>query len=804
VNGVPPGAPLDWDGGQLEGTPWQGIRFLSIGLAPGTLVPATLTVHLNHPAGTLAASDVAVSGGRLIPPPPHRTEISGDTVVLRFAAIGDHSPYTVALRDGGGRALHPFFATARFTFTIDCETGDCRPAPLQAAVPPSQPPAVDLLTKDFAGFVALLSDWVRVHNPAVTDLSPATFERMLVDLLAWTGDLTSYYQDRVAAEAFLQTATQRFSLRQQAILLGTTVDDGQAPATVLGIDAERGGFLPEGLQVRVRTAPDEVPISFVTGARLAVTPGNSSQRLQAGLDPVPGLTVAAFPDAGDAEIPAGAGQVLLWDHVLQARAGDRLALVQGTFSQIVTLTADPAPITAAGWVARPADRFDPLTSVPSPVTLVHWTPPLQQALRPWADPPLRIYANLVDARYGTPRTALAGGAVGLRRDQVPLDLGPRGSVTTRSGSSGDLLLQSLRIPEWPVVHEDGVPAVTVTIDGAVWTAVEHLHLSRSFDLHYVAQADEDGAVWLRFGDGVKGREVPLRPDGSPAGTIELAYRIGDPVTGNVGLGTVTQVVRPLDGTDEQVSLDALGAIAVINVTPAAGGRRPGTLDQIRQHIPASLRHDVPQRAVSLDDYAAAAAQVPGVARATARPGGGPFNAVVVLVDPGGGGDLTAALRQEVDAHLDAVRMTGREHVVRAAEYVPLEVTLLLCAQPGQAQDLLRDRVLAELRPGTADHPGWFHPDRLSFGETVRLGDLIAFVQGVPGVRAVTATVFRPLGDRRGPAVQNVIQLGRTKVARLDADPDAPENGVLTVGVIGLDAGGAELVVDGAARTGGTP
>ena len=62
MNGVPPGAPLDWEGGQLEGTPWQGIRFLSIDLAPRTPVPATLTVHLNHPAGTLTPSDVSVSG----------------------------------------------------------------------------------------------------------------------------------------------------------------------------------------------------------------------------------------------------------------------------------------------------------------------------------------------------------------------------------------------------------------------------------------------------------------------------------------------------------------------------------------------------------------------------------------------------------------------------------------------------------------------------------------------------------------------------------------------------------------------
>ena len=99
---------------------------------------------------------------------------------------------------------------------------------------------------------------------------------------------------------------------------------------------------------------------------------------------------------------------------------------------------------------------------------------------------------------------------------------------------------------------------------------------------------------------------------------------------------------------------------------------------------------------------------------------------------------------------------------------------------------MRDRVLAELRPGSSERPGWFHPDRLSFGDAVRLGDLLAFVQGIAGVRSVTATVFRPLGDTTGPAVRDIILLGRTKVARLDADPDFPEHGTLEVRVVGLD------------------
>src|SRR5262249_5410464 len=155
------------------------------------------------------------------------------------------------------------------------------------------------------------------HNPSVSDLTPASFERLLIDLLAWFADMISYHQDRVAAEAFIQTAAQRFSLRQQAVLLGTTVDDGEAPRTVLGVDAAASGYLPAGIQVRVRTAADEIPVSFVTAERTLIRHQNSTSQLR----------LAAFPGAFDARLAAGSRELLLLGHGYQARAGDRLALV---------------------------------------------------------------------------------------------------------------------------------------------------------------------------------------------------------------------------------------------------------------------------------------------------------------------------------------------------------------------------------------------------------------------------------------------------------------------------------------------
>jgi len=772
--------PLTWSGGRLDGTSWQGIRFLSIELLEGGEFPAIVVAHLNLDAGSLKADHVVVTGGRRLPVPPYVVQIADDVVTIRFRGLGDHSPYAVELTDGGGKPLHPFFASAEFRFTIDCETGDCRDPGTEARRPPAQPPAVDLLTKDFNGFVSLLADRVKVRNPHIADLSGASFERVLLDLLAWAGDMSSYYQDRVANEAFVETASQRFSLRQHAVLLGTRLDDGRAPATLLAFDVTTSGFVPARLPVRMRTSPDEVPVTFVVSARTPVRAENSSDRLK----------VAAFTGATDAVVSAGATELLLWGHDAQLQPGDRLAFVQGSFAQVVTIADAPLRFEAPGWVANPSLPFDPVADAPAKVTRIRWSEPLGATLRPWdALTPLALYGNLVDVRYGTPRRAVSG-APG--RGEIGLTFTRRTSIVTRR-STGGHLLRALRVPEWPVVHDDdgtglGVPAVDVSVTNEAWTRVEHLHSSRSYDLHYTAEADEEGAVWLRFGDGVNGREIPF--DDPEHLDLELDYRIGDPVAGNVGLGTLVDIVAPVTGTDEEVALHALGTVAVTNVLPATGGRETHTLARTREELPTSLRHGALQRAVALEDYATVAMAVPGVGRATARARGGLFNSVLVLVDPEGAQDLDEGLRRRVYDYVDTLRMAGREHVVLAAEYVPLEVQLVICVDPGSARHLVRDRVLAELRPGTSERPGWFHPDRLSFGDAVRLGDLIAFVQGIPGVRSVDAELFRPLGDTSGPPVRDVILLGRTKVARLDADPDFPEHGTLEVRIVGLDVVGS--------------
>jgi hypothetical protein len=774
---------LSFGGAQLDPAVWQGILLLTL----DTTVPgfaAVVTVHLARPAAGLAAESVRLEGGRrtVLARPEIDITDGASTFEVRMVEKGDHSPYTIRLLNGGSDPLHPFFAEAQFGFFIECETGDCRPRELLAPAAPPRPPAIDARNKDFNGFMRILSEWVRVSNADWADLAPASLERLLLELLAHHGDLLSYYQDRVANEAFLFTASQRHSLRQHATLLGYPVFDGAAARTTLAFETTNPGFVPAGLAVQNRRLHGERPVVFSVRERTRVEPANNSAAL------IP----AAWPGAAAAAVPAGASHLLLWGQGYSLLPGMPFAFTQGGFWQVVTLTSVQG-LELAGWAADPSD---PLVPVDRPLTELRFEPPLRQEVRPW-DPaaPLRMYANLAGADHGEPRVSWinppAAPAPGeprpASRDLI-LALNHRNSIVVAEPRGGVpvSLLRALEVPEGPLIHrlEAGgrsAPVIEVYVDGERWTREAHLHQSQSFDTHYTGYTDNSGRLWLEFGDGIRGRAIEVDPAaGRPLAAIRLEYRIGEPPDGNCARDTLTEVVEPVEP-----GFAGLGVLALTNIAPGTGGQRRDTLDEIRQGIPMSLRHGARQRAVSLADYAAVARTVPGVSRAAARALDGAFNTVLVLVDAGDEAALTDELRERVWQRVEETRMAGREHFIAPAEYVPLRVELILCIHPGFLRHEVRDRVLAQLRPGTDARPGYFHPDHLTFGQDVEVGDLMAFVQGIAGVRSVKVTAFCRLSARI-VTVENRIVLGTTEVPRLDADDDFPENGVLKLSVVGLD------------------
>ncbi|MFJ2609188.1 putative baseplate assembly protein [Streptomyces sp. NPDC087425] len=308
-----------------------------------------------------------------------------------------------------------------------------------------------------------------------------------------------------------------------------------------------------------------------------------------------------------------------------------------------------------------------------------------------------------------------------------------------------------------------LPAVRVQDGDLTWEPRRDLLDSAARDRHFVGELEDDGRLALRFGDGRHG----ARP--TPGARLTVHYRLGGGIAGNVGAEAINHLV---------VQDAHPPAARVRNPLPAIGGAEPEPVDQVRQLAPLDLRR-TRLRAVTADDYAALAADLPGVRRAAAEiRWTGSVQEAHVAIDAYGTAAPSAELLARVEQSLEAYRRIGHDLVVGAARLVPLDIALSVCAAPGHQHG----QILAELYRVLGSGPrGFFHPDALTFGEPVRLSRLVAVAAAVPGVESVQVTRLRRLFEEdRGEREDGVLRLGPLSLATCDNDPDRPENGLLTL------------------------
>jgi len=795
----------------LISTAFNGIDFVEI----ASLDQKILKVHFFNPVslqGTITA--VAIAGGETIPTVPvdlidNATDWSIDAgrlvLTLRVKAPGDFSRYTLKLTSN---LLDPFFSQVSFSFKALCPSDlDCAtPAPICPPADVDIPP-IDYLAKDFLSFRKALSDFSALRYPEWVERSEADFGVMFLESLCALADDLSYTQDRIAAEASLETATQRRSIVRHARLVDYEPRPATSARVLLQFDVQTGP-LPSGL-LMIAQGPDGESIEFEVGTGLIdsktgllnqtnyiVNPNWNKWKTDSQENLVPNIQPYYWDDTQRC-LKAGSTEMWVEGHDFGFQP-EQLLLIETTGKT----SADPK-IREVVRLVKASEETDALFGN-QPVTHLFWR----------TEDALKFDRDLTDDEEGTPRTILAGNLIpatqGRRYSETftipteePLSpIIPRAIARTGSNSHPDnpalQYLYSLRNRALVWLGQDDpeaspLPEIVVLQQFAgqsfpwIWRRnllqadpfenaftvdpVRFQAIARNSDGSVMQDYDSDAGDTIRFGDGTFG-ELP-----NPGNEFRVTYRVGGGAIGNVAADSINRI-------------DPTAASLVLSVTnpfPATGGADEEPDERVRRLAPQAFRAKQ-FRAVKAQDYQAAAQSLPWVQRAgTVFRWTGSWLTVFTTPDPKDSEAMTIEQHTQLIDLLNRYRLAGYESYVPAPRYVSLDLEIRVCAKPDAFRGDVEAAILSALSPSKLPDgsTGFFHVDRWTFGMPLERSALEAAIQTAYGVGGVVSIRYR----QRGVTLDYLL-LPETfvipvdAILRVDNDYSTPERGSLRIIVEG--------------------
>ncbi|MFB2894815.1 putative baseplate assembly protein [Aerosakkonemataceae cyanobacterium BLCC-F50] len=780
----------------------------------------TLIVHFIHPLTPLEAENILITGGtRLQNVQVESVSFSANKLIVRVDRVGDYSTYTLRLVKSAASptplpGFDPLLSQIDFSFwTGDISEFDCKaPEPLPEKEPPA--PVIDYLAKDYASLRRLMLDRLAVTIPQWQERNPADLGIMLVEILAHAADYLSYYQDAVATEAYLGTARKRVSVRRHARLLDYLMHDGCNARAWVAIELQNNHI--DGIKLLAPSKEENRSgVQFLTKTNLSNTSLSEEEfnrALNAGAEVFESLeeitlyhslnTINFYTwESKQCYLPKGSTQATLYnsDELLHKQLKPGKVLI---FEEV------------RGWETgeerdanpnhRHAVRLTKVESAIDPLNnqkIVEITWHVADAL------PFDLYISNINSQdklidnisvvRGNVVLVDAGRSLssenlqenpGWERLRPRLKEGPltqQGYVQNRqrqwelfdpTASATNAMQWELRNAHPAIaLWENQVPKEDKEA-GVIWEYQRDLLVSDRFARDFVVETEDDGRAYLRFGDGTLGRKP------QPDTHLYACYRIGNGRAGNVGADTIVNFFiqkENLKPEDRDKITDIQTAIKTVrNPLPAKGGTEPESIEQVRLYAPQAFREQ--KRAVTEQDYAAAAQRYPGVQKALAtRRWTGSWHTIFITVDREGGRAIDEEFKRNLLDSLEQFRLAGHDIEIDSPRFVPLDIAMTVQVK----RDYFRSNVKKALLDAFSNRVlangqlGFFSSDRFTFGESVYLSQVIAAAVQVPGVESVKIDRFQRWGEPSNRELEiGKIQFEPLEIARLDNIPNTPENG----------------------------
>ncbi|OUL29649.1 putative baseplate assembly protein [Nostoc sp. RF31YmG] len=750
---------------------------------------------------------------------------------------GDFSVYTlrlVSLDEQGKPTNQPYpnfdprYSQVQFKFRDGiCNTDmDCLQ---EQTCPPPQlvEPVINYLAKDYASFRQLILDRLSLVMPDWEERHVPDLGITLIEVLAYVGDYLSYYQDAVPTEAYLETARQRISVRRHARLIDYPMHEGCNARTWLWLETSDDISLETKNFYFITSYKNAPPLGTILEdiRHLDDVPPNSYEVFEL-LTPLPIHLYNAhnqilFYTWGDRSccLPRGSTTATLLDEFIptqpekanSSQSPEQQRKLHLKIGDILIFEEIRNPKTGipedADMKHRHAVR---LTNVKAsvdelynqPIVEIEWS---KEDALPF---PLCISAIVPPDCQLADISVARGNAIlidhGRTIDQEDLGTVPGKEIIQGCQEEGEpieILVVGDRfrptLQKTPLTFSQPLPKnhlkdakslliqdphqalpqiqLTNTVNNSIWSAKYDLIDSNSEDQHFVVEMDNDGQAHLRFGDG----ELGIKPAANTH--FQATYRVGNGLAGNISAEVISYIVfhnQLITGSTLQPH----------QPFPAQGGTAPEPIAEVKLYAP-HLSHEKLERAITADDYAQVVVQhfPTKVQRAAAalRWTGSRYE-VWVTVDPFDKDAADEKLLRNIATDLKKYRRIGHDVIVQRAAYVCLDIAMRVDVK----FDYLRGHVKAALldifsnRILSDGKYGFFHPDNLTFGQGIALSQIVAKA-AIPGVESVSVTKLERLFvGSNGEIEAGFLPIGAWEIARLDNNPNFPENGKFTIDLRG--------------------
>jgi predicted phage baseplate assembly protein len=358
-----------------------------------------------------------------------------------------------------------------------------------------------------------------------------------------------------------------------------------------------------------------------------------------------------------------------------------MILVAANGFDIVAATAEPSP--------------SPSGSPSLPPYAVAITPPLSNA---YTASQTLLFSNVVSATQGETQIeqVLGDGDASQEWQEFTVPVSP---ITY--------------VPD-PGADRGASSTLQVFVNEVEWTEVSTFYGRGPDESIFTTRVDENGVMYVRFGNGETGRRLPT------------------------GVQNVTAQMRKGLGADGNVLADAVSIIlqaqpglkSVINPLPAVGGADPESADSIQQTAPGTVI--TLGRAVSLRDYEVLALSYSGVAKARAVSKDFQSRRGVALTVATSAGEPLLQLADPLHNFLDDHRDPNVP--LSVSDYVPVHFVFIAMIHVlnGNKQSVVQAAAETALGPNE-DGTGYLGFAQLQFGQTMFQSALITVLQDVPGV-----------------------------------------------------------------------